>query len=181
MQLFPHPDEPGGPVQRFMAEAARAADGALHLVWRLQAAPGAIRLPAATVPERRDGLWRHTCFEAFVAAPRAAGYLEFNFAPSGHWAAYAFTGYRDGMTSLALPVPPRAHWISGEGSIALEVTLPAVPGAGRVEVGLCAVVEDSSGRVSHWALRHPAGAADFHHREGFVLKLPGRAGGAASP
>ena len=28
-----------------------------------------------------DGLWRHTCFEAFVGIPGAEPYYEFNFSP----------------------------------------------------------------------------------------------------
>ena len=28
-----------------------------------------LRVPAAAPPARADGLWRHTCFEAFIAAP----------------------------------------------------------------------------------------------------------------
>jgi hypothetical protein len=36
---------------------------------------------------------------------------------------------------------------------------------------LTAVVEDAHGRRSYWALRHPAGGPDFHHRDGFALVL----------
>ncbi|MCC6173187.1 MAG: DOMON-like domain-containing protein [Gammaproteobacteria bacterium] len=74
--------------------------------------PAAVRWPpalAAGEEPRRDGLWRHTCFEAFVAAPagHGSGYVEYNFAPSGAWAIYRFDGYRQGMRPEPAPVAPR--------------------------------------------------------------------------
>ena len=36
-----------------------------------------------------------------------------------------------------------------------------------------AVVEETDGRLSYWALTHPAERPDFHHRDGFVLVLEG--------
>ena len=41
----------------------------------------------------------------------------------------------------------------------------------RLRVALSTVVEDQEGRLSYWALRHPAGRPDFHHAEGFSLAL----------
>ena len=55
-----------------------------------------IRVPPPGVPRIATDLWRHTCFEAFIAVEGLPAYHEFNFAPSGEWAIYAFAGYRDG-------------------------------------------------------------------------------------
>ncbi len=54
-------------------------------------------MPVAAANARSDGLWRHTCFEAFIRASSDIGYYELNFSPSGQWAAYQFSGYRNGM------------------------------------------------------------------------------------
>jgi hypothetical protein len=35
------------------------------------------------------------------------------------------------------------------------------------------VIEDDQGRISYWALAHPASKPDFHHRDGFALVLAG--------
>jgi hypothetical protein len=43
--------------------------------------------------------------------------------------------------------------------------------APRLRLALTAVVEDARGRLSYWALRHPPGRPDFHHRDGFALVL----------
>jgi hypothetical protein len=42
--------------------------------------------------------------------------------------------------------------------------------AGRV--GLAAVVEETSGHRSYWALAHPPGKPDFHHADCFTLEVP---------
>jgi hypothetical protein len=41
-----------------------------------------------------------------------------------------------------------------------------------LHIALAAVVEDRSGALSYWALRHPAGEPDFHHRDNFILEVP---------
>jgi hypothetical protein len=38
-------------------------------------------------------------------------------------------------------------------------------------VGLSAVIEDTSGRKSYWALAHPPGKPDFHHEDCFAHEL----------
>ena len=39
-------------------------------------------------------------------------------------------------------------------------------------LGLSAVIEDTSGGKSYWALAHPPGKPDFHHADCFALELP---------
>lgn len=53
-----------------------------------------VRIPAARAPRIADRLWQHTCCEIFVSRHGFPAYHEFNFAPSGEWAAYAFERYR---------------------------------------------------------------------------------------
>jgi hypothetical protein len=38
-------------------------------------------------------------------------------------------------------------------------------------IGLAAVIEETSGRKSYWALAHPLGKADFHHSDSFALEF----------
>ena len=47
-----------------------------------------------------------------------------------------------------------------------------LPAAGDWRLGLTAVVEETGGRISYWALAHPAGRPDFHRADCFVLELP---------
>lgn len=170
-----HPAAACSAVASIEADAL-CADGSLRLSWRLEGDIALLRMPAVVSPAVAGGLWRHTCFEAFIAPARAPGYWEFNFSPSGEWAAYGFSGYRSGMSTLGLPAAPEARWQTGAHHLALDVALraealPAGMAAGVLRVGLAAVVEEQSGTITHWALAHPDGKPDFHRPAGFAFQL----------
>jgi hypothetical protein len=134
---------------------------------------GDLSIPPVTAPMRTDDLWRHTCFEAFVRASPSAAYYEFNFAPSTQWAAYRFGGYRSGMRVADEIATPRFEvQSSGEGfelQVSLELGLPSDT---AWRLGLAAVIEETNGRKSYWALTHPPGKVDFHHSDCFARELP---------
>ena len=137
-------------------------------------------MPAATSPQRLDGLWRHTCCEAFIRADGQPGYIELNLAPSSAWAIYGFEGYRQGMVPVPLPAPPlittqkRGSELELLARIALDALGDGLAGA-DLRLGLSVVAEAADGPIGYWALRHPAGPPDFHHSEGFALSLPATA------
>jgi hypothetical protein len=135
-----------------------------------------IRVPSAQSPGRADELWKHTCFEAFIAVTGVPGYHELNFSPSRSWAVYRFSGYREGMSPTNVTMPPTLDVRSFDDRLELdaEVPLPDLIGqqAGHtLKLALTAVVEDESGTLSYWALKHAPGKPDFHHPDGFVLEL----------
>jgi hypothetical protein len=159
----------GGEGLTLEAEAVRSMHGRLGLRYRLRGDLAGVRLPAAGTAERADELWRTTCFEAFVAGGDG-GYVEFNFAPSTRWAAYRFSGRRDGMENADVPVPRITSEKSAE-PYELRAEVAGLPADGPWRVGLTAVIEDSQGRTSYWALAHPGEKPDFHHPDSFVLEL----------
>jgi hypothetical protein len=167
--LLPHPAMSPGSVASVRCALQRDGD-LLRLTYRIVAAPGALHLPEPASPVRTDGLWRTTCLELFVAEDSPA-YREFNFAPSGQWAAYRFTARRDGMTPLAMPDPPTIRLVGQEGETILSVALPGI-GTGPLRLGITAVIEETDGTKSYWALRHGGDAPDFHDPDCFVAQLP---------
>lgn len=132
-----------------------------------------LRLPPTTNPGRTDGLWQHTCFEAFVGLGGDPHYREFNFSPSGQWAAYRFHSERKRDLTAEHPVvQPHIECDASAGVLGLQAWLPlhALPApstAGSWLVGLCAVIETADGELSYWALQHPSTRPDFHHRGGW--------------
>ena len=52
-----------------------------------------------------------------------------------------------------------------------EIRPACLPPGPSLRLGLSAVVEEAHGVLSYWALRHPAGAPDFHHTDAFALPL----------
>lgn len=136
---------------------------ALVLAYRVQGSIADLRMPAAGA----QPLWQHTCCELFVARAGSPAYHEFNFSPSGEWAAYAFTDYRQGAP-MTVPDPGIACSRSAD-EVALHATVHG--GRGPLVLGLSAVLEARDGTLSYWALRHAPGKPDFHHRAAFALEL----------
>ncbi len=175
-ELKLHPDSPCRAAVRIEVDVERPRAGQLGLRYLVTGATGDLRLPALAPSVRADELWRHTCFEAFLAAPPYPGYLEFNFAPSTQWAAYRFARYREGMNTLhdisapAIEVEPRDGSFELRVSLALD-RLAELPGGAAWRLGLSAVIVGASGQKSYWALAHPPGRADFHHADCFALEL----------
>lgn len=168
------------PVETIRCLATRLGQGKLSLVFDLTGDLDRLHLPDGE-PIREDGLWRHTCFEAFVRPTGGTGYFEFNFAPNGSWAAYQFSGYRAAMGNADLSQPIVRHVRAGDNfGLAVGIDLGGltelVPWEDW-EIGLSAVVEATERRLSYWALRHPPeGPPDFHHPDCFALTLPAPGG-----
>lgn len=157
-------------MQSVQAALVSVAGNAWHLRFRFSGAIDRLRIPAATAPRRADGLWRHLCAELFVMQPDGR-YAEFNFSPSGCWAAYLFDSYRSGMRDASLPVDPLVRCIRRADALELEIalTLP-VEFASRaaLRIALCAMAEEADGTLSCWAVHHAGEQPDFHHAGGFV-------------
>jgi hypothetical protein len=175
-----HPTSRCEAVSRIEVTVTRSAAGELALRYLVTGAINDLRLPAAAAPGRAGELWRHTCFEAFVRPAPGPAYLEFNFAPSTQWAAYAFSGYRTGMREAGEITAPRIEIEQSDARLELKAYLqinpaPAARSAAAWRLGLCAVIEEAGGRHSYWGLAHPPGRADFHHPDAFALELAGAA------
>ena len=150
----------------------------LSLRYRLEGDLDRLELPAPRASAAADGLWRHTCFEAFLKAGDANAYVELNFSPSTEWAIYAFDDYRSGTQPRAPRRPPAiASRRTGDvfeldATVDFEGLFTESPGAAGLRLALSAVLEDRQGQLSYWALAHPSERADFHHPESFALQLP---------
>jgi len=171
-----HPDSLCSAATHVEVEAARPCAGSLVLCYFVTGKISELRLPPATAAARTDELWRHTCFEAFVRISQCAGYYEFNFAPSTQWAAYGFSGYRSGMRVATEISAPRIEVQSSRKSCTLRASLELdglsmLPHDAGWRLGLSALIEETSGHKSYWALAHPPGKPDFHHPDCFVYEL----------
>jgi hypothetical protein len=120
-------------------------------------------------PKRTEGLWQTTCFELFLPGADEGSYREWNFAPSGEWAAFDFTSYRTDVSnpdieSPYIDVSDNLGW--WEVGVAISLDAPVE------KIGLSAVLEEKDGTKSYWALAHsPGGKPDFHAPDCFAAKL----------
>mgnify|MGYP001636531921 CR=1 FL=1 len=174
--LIHHPDTADNTVKSlFIGVKAHYQNGDLTLRYELLGEISQLLIPDMKAACAVDGLWRHTCFEAFIAVEEEDAYREFNFSPSGEWAAYGFDDYRqqnDWQTNDAPPI----FCAHGKDQLVLtthivQASLPVNPGNKSYRLGLSAVLENRLGELSYWALCHPAGKPDFHHRRGFTLSF----------
>lgn len=147
----------------------------LQINYRLNDQLALLLIPTPQPAIACDGLSEHTCFEVFIAVEGESGYHEFNFSPSGQWAAYAFSDYRS-ISKWKISRKPYIHVTHADNKLSLEATIPYAdlplnPDHKPFQLGLSAVLEANDGSRSFWALHHPAGRPDFHKRAGFTCIL----------
>ena len=177
LDLRRHPSTPSTIVRSVKAAVRRSPGAELQIRFRLDGNISQILIPSAEVLRMTEGLWRHTCFETFIAVDGQPAYHEFNFAPSGEWGVYAFSGYRKGGFLNDEAMRPVIETHSSDSFLELDAIvrldrLSAAHGRGTLRIGLSAVVEASDG-FSYWALRHFGEKPDFHNAEGFgILSEP---------
>jgi len=175
-ELLPHPSSARGAIRRFRAaiEFGSSLDE-LRISFRIDGAIRRLRLPERGSALRADGLWQHSCFEAFVRSDAGDSYHEFNFAPSGDWAAYRFASRREGRQSPAMPAPHmELHCAADDFELNAVIALGGIPDFADAQVlqaGLAAVIEDQDGGLSYWALAHRAAQPDFHDADTFGLRV----------
>jgi hypothetical protein len=176
LALKRHPDSRCAAVAQIEVEVVRPSAGNLVLHYLMAGKLSDVRIPQATTPARSDELWRHTCFEAFLQAPHSAAYYEINLAPSRRWAAYRFSGYRSGMVVADELDAPQFEAASNSACYDLKASLelgrlPGLASNAPWRLGLSAVIEETSGTMSYWALEHSAGKPDFHRSDCFTHEI----------
>jgi len=167
------PDTPPT-VSTLLTTVCALPGGSVRLEFVLEGRIETLRIPMADAPPPGP-LWQHTCFEAFISAPNVENYREYNFSPAGQWAASEFLHYREMGHPLGeedpalLSVTNTRH----EGRLTLIAEIPPMllPSSPVLRLGLSAVVEHEDGSLEYWAIHHPAGRPDFHHADGWTLRL----------
>jgi hypothetical protein len=173
--LVPHPTTPAAsPTFKVWATVELSASFAMMAtanIWFAVGAPSSrFVMPEAEQPNRADGLWKSTCCEAFLRESGRTAYREWNFAPSGQWAAYDFASYRNGMSHAEVDAPPYVRVEDNLTWWTLGATI-AVESGKSWEMNLTTVLEEQDGTKSYWALAHPAEKPDFHAPDCFIGKL----------
>ena len=139
------------------AELRRVPGGAIA-TYRAIGDISRLVVPPPAPAVRTSGLWQLTCFELF-AAGEDERYREFNFSPSGAWAAYQFDAHRDGMrdavAQIEIEISVHNKMLELVAKIESEFEMPS-------HVGLTAVIEEADGLLRYWATGFAPGEPDFH-------------------
>jgi hypothetical protein len=174
--LMQHPDGCSDAVRAVGVRVRREAAGMLAITYSIEGDLARVQVPRPRPPQFADGLWKHTCCECFIALEDRTEYHELNFSPSGEWAAYAFTKYRDGTPLTDDVLDPKIAVRKSAAALDVTVAIPLDRLSSEhlratLALGIAAVIEENEGVLSYWALRHPAGKPDFHQRDSFVLEV----------
>lgn len=171
-RLTPHSAHPPATVTAVQCRVIGRDAYWLTLRWRVEGGATLV-LPRFAGRGRTDGLWQATCFELFLKPDGGEGYCEFNLSPSERWAAYDFTGYREGMRERPMPRDPMCTIRAGSSVTIFDAALPVagLP-SGDCAMGISAVIEEEGGAKSFWALAHGGDVPDFHDRTCFAGHLP---------
>lgn len=172
IRLICHPSTPPVKADHIDVEIRTAGNGRLFARYVVECDTSMLLLPEPFAPVRSDRLWQTTCFELFMKHADGDRYFEYNFSPSTEWALYRFSDYRKGMAEEMVR-RPRITCDYSESHFALnaEFDLPDGWREGPLMIGLSAVVEETDGNKSYWALAHPSIEPDFHHKDCFALPL----------
>ena len=155
--LYRHPDAPAGAIQSIDAELERM-DGGAVVIFRVRGDISKLVIPPPSAPESADDLWRTTCFELFVTG-ESTSYREFNFSPSGQWAAYEFDDYRAGMRNADARIETELYRERNELQFSAEIRTEF---ANPSQVGLTAVIQETDGAIRYWSNAFAPGKPDFH-------------------
>ena len=150
--LQPHPASRPDAIQTVSCGISWESSGRWVFDFIVGQPPEALLLPAAAAPSRADDLWRSTCFELFLRRPGAEGYFEFNFSPSGQWAAYAFDGYRAGQRNLEIAPILITGPVPGQAAMAWEAHLLRQGHDAGFARSLAGSFEQPAGPVAQFAL-----------------------------
>lgn len=177
--LLCHAQTPMPAIESVRVQVERQQGRRLALNYTVTGDIATIAMPLIMAQERADELWRTTCFEAFLRLEGLDRYFELNFSPSTRWAAYYFSSYRAGRTDSVRPSLSRIDIRVSPSSLALDVVVDLARMAPESldqawQAGLSAVIDARDGAKSYWALAHPPGEPDFHHRDCFatILEAP---------
>jgi hypothetical protein len=171
--LVPFPDN--GPLPFKIIGSFFRRDPIFGLNYQLLGRIRDIEVPSpADRPSRRIGLWEHTCFEFFIGPRDSPRYWEFNLSPSGDWNIFRFETYRQGLFEeeafSSLPFTTRVQPDSLQVVLEMDLSI-IIPAVQPLQMAVSAVLKTNSGDMSWWALTHPGPEFDFHHRDGFIIKL----------
>lgn len=118
--------------------------------------------------QRKDDLWKETCFEVFLQPEFSQDYYELNFSLSSAWNCYHFDEYRN-------PQPPKQSQFFNVEQLVWQPTLKkliidmSMQETKKFNIGLTTILRSTEGAVGYYALKHVLDKPDFHQKDSFIL------------
>ncbi|MDD1444212.1 hypothetical protein MEO93_28515 [Dolichospermum sp. ST_sed3] len=133
-----------------------------------------INIPKLIYGERKNNLWKNSCFEFFVSETNSSKYFEFNLSPSSDFNIYAFDDYRTNMKEFIDLKNPSINIINKNDKLFLEIQInikdlfkTKIP----LKLGISAIIKDINNECYYFSLVHSKPIPDFHDRNSFIIDL----------
>ena len=123
----------------------------------------ALLLPKGKTRERRDFLWQATCLECFATDSDSPKYWEYNFAPNGAWALYAFDSYRKKSREPDSAPPLIFYKKTQKRHFQFQIAIQTLPPFPNPQWHFCAVLKNKKGELFYFAETHLKPNPDFHY------------------
>jgi hypothetical protein len=163
--LTAHPSTPNHAVRSLGVQLRAEDPDFLVFQYPLDADMSRVGVPLSGAGGLADALWKHACFEAFVAPEDAPRHHEFNFSPSLDWAIYRFSAYWEGMSPAEIGRVPRISVRPGD-DVQHQLTGEPIRWI-RLDEGLRRLGRQSALEET---VRRPGGARTIAKRELHQLK-----------
>jgi len=135
----------------------------LHLTFKLSGAIENYKLPKTKKQERKDELWRESCFELFLATEEEEAYYEFNFSPTLAWNVYRLEYYRAEPKMIDEVELVEFEVKQTKETLFIEIILD-VQTLQFNSYNLATIVLNKQDEREFWSLKAKGDTPDFHSR-----------------
>lgn len=123
--------------------------------------------------KRKIGLWKGTCFEAFLRDQTSGEYLEFNFSGTGQWNVFYFKAKGQELCEY-MPLKLTYHrFIKAKRQRIFEFSfkltdIPFQTDPSKLTLGLSTILCCDDDEVDYFAIEHKQEQPDFHDEHTFI-------------
>jgi len=135
----------------------------LHLTFKVSGDLENYKLPKTKKAERKDELWRESCFELFLATEKEKVYYEFNFSPTLAWNVYRLEHYRTEPKAIDEVELVEFEVKRTKKTLLVEITLD-VQRLQFNSYNLATIVLNKQDEREFWSLKAKVDTPDFHSR-----------------
>jgi len=135
----------------------------LHLTFKLSGDIKHYKFPKTKKEERKDELWRGSCFELFLATEEDEAYYEFNFSPTLAWNSYRLEYYRAEPKKIDEVELIEFEVKKTQETLFIEIILD-VQTLQFNSYNLATILLNKQDKREFWSLKAKGDTPDFHSR-----------------
>jgi len=139
----------------------------LHLTFKLSGDLENYKLPKTKKEERKNELWKESCFELFLATEEEEAYYEFNFSSTLAWNAYRLEHYRAEPKTIDEVELVKFEMKQTKETFFIEIILD-VQTLKFDTYNLATILLNKQDKREFWSLKAKGDTPDFHSRLEFA-------------